>query len=314
MRARPHYTNIPMRTLVNILLGGLVVSGCALNAANSGVAGSPANTNPNVPGPIYTIIFENEAASDVIKAPNFFYQLSQQYGTANAYISSTHPSLPNYIVMTSGSTNGIGNDNDPSDPKNQIAGTDNIADQLEGAGIEWRAYGESMGTPCRMDSDTIYSAHHMPFLYYSSLSTNAARCNERVVDFDQNFATDLAANKYRYVWITPNMCNDAHDCPIDTAAQWLQNVVTQIQASPGYKNGGAIFVTFDEGAVRVLGAAADLPTIVVSPQLVSPGFHSNTTFGHPGYLATIEDILGLPRLATTRDAVPMDEFFLKKTP
>ena len=291
-----------------------MASGCALNAANSGTSGSPVNTSPNVPGTIFTIIFENEAASDVIKAPNFFYQLSHSptAGSADAYISSTHPSLPNYIVMTSGSTNGIGNDNDPSDPKNQIAGTDNIADQLEGAGIAWRAYGESMGTPCRMDSDKLYAAHHMPFLYYSSLSTNAARCNEHVVDFDQNFATDLAANAYRYVWITPNMCNDAHDCPVDTAAQWLQNVVAQIQASPGYQNGGAIFVMFDEGAVRILGAAADLATFVISPQLVSPNYHSSTTLGHPGYLATVEDILGLPRLTSTRDAVPMDEFFVKK--
>ncbi len=301
-----------MKKLATALLGCLAATGCALNASNSGVPGSATNTHPDVPGTVYTIIFENEAASDVIKAPNYFYQLSQQVGTADAYISSTHPSLPNYIVMTSGSTNGIGNDNDPSDPKNQIAGHENLADQLDAAGVTWRAYGESMGTPCRMDSDKLYSAHHMPFLYYSSLSTDAARCDEHVVDFDQNFATDLASNKYRYVWITPNMCNDAHDCSVDAAGQWLEKVVGQIQASPGYQNGGAIFVMFDEGSVRVLGAAADLATFVLSPKLVSPNYHSNTTFGHPGYLATMEDILGLPRLTTTQSAVPMDEFFQTK--
>ena len=301
-----------MKKLATALLGCLAATGCALNASNSGVPGSATNTQPDVPGTVYTIIFENEAASDVIKAPNYFYQLSQQYGTADAYISSTHPSLPNYIEMTSGSTNGIGNDNDPSDPKNQIAGNDNLADQLDAAGVAWRAYGESMGTPCRMDSDKLYAAHHMPFLYYSSLSTDAARCSEHVVDFDQNFAADLASNKYRYVWITPNMCNDAHDCSVDVAGQWLEKVVTQIQASPGYQNGGAIFAMFDEGSVRILGASADLATIVVSPKLVSPSYRTSTTFGHPGYLATMEDILGLPRLPTTKDAVPMDEFFPSK--
>lgn len=293
------------------LLGLLAAAGCALNASNSGTPGTANDTHPDVPGTVFTIVFENEAVSDVIKPQNtYFWQLAQTNAVADAYISSTHPSLPNYIEMTSGSTNGIGNDNDPSDPKNQIAGTDNLADQLDAAGVAWRAYGESMGTACRMDSDKLYAAHHMPWLYYQTMSTDAARCNDRVVDFDQNFAADLASEKYRYVWITPNMCHDMHDCGADVVQPWLENVVNQIQASPGYQNGGALFLMFDEGSVRILGASADLPTILLSPKLVSPTYHSQTTFDHASYVATMEDIFGLPRLATTMNATPMDEFFV----
>ncbi|HEY2366173.1 MAG TPA: hypothetical protein VGH87_07305, partial [Polyangiaceae bacterium] len=60
-------------------------------------------TNPDVTGTVFTIVFENEAATDVFgsDAP-FFTQLSKTYGLATAYTSSTHPSLPNYIMMTSG--------------------------------------------------------------------------------------------------------------------------------------------------------------------------------------------------------------------
>jgi len=107
----------------------------------------------------------------------------------------------------------------------------------------------------------------MPFVYYSDLTNNTAVCNDRVVDFDQNFEADLASNQYRYMWITPNMCNDMHNCAASVSDKWLEGVVTKIMASDAYKNGGAIFITFDEGSSRAPGAGASLPTIVVSPNL-----------------------------------------------
>ncbi len=302
--------------LTATLAGSAALFGTGCGPANAGVPGAPTNTKPDVTGSIVTIIFENHDQSQVLaqNASPYLLSLSQQNATANAYISNIHPSLPNYIELTSGSTNNISNDNDPSDPTDQIAGTDNIGDQLDAAGIKWRAYSESMGDPCKMDSVApLYAAHHIPFLYYSTLSTNKARCDDRVVDFDANFANDLASNTYKYMWVTPNMCNDMHDCTPDVTDAWLQKVVPQIQASQGYKNGGAIFILFDEGSMRILGAAADLATVVLSPNLVSQGYTSNTTFDHRSYLATIEDIFNMPRLTTTASATPMDEFFKTTT-
>jgi hypothetical protein len=168
---------------------------------------------------------------------------------------------------------------------------------------------ESMGTPCNMSSSGNYSAHHDPFLYYATMASDPARCAEHVVDFDQNFAADLASNQYRYMWITPNMCNDLHNCSSQTADAWLERVVTQIQASPGYQNGGAIFVLFDEGSQRYMGATSPLATIVASPNLAKTGYVSQTPFDHRSYLASVEDILDLPRLPTTANVTSMDEFF-----
>ena len=276
-------------------------------------ATSALRTQPNVQGTVFTIVFENENSDAIIGNPamSFFNAFSQQNGSATKYTSRTHPSLPNYIELTSGSTNGVNNDNDPTYAV-KVFGNQNLPDQLDAGGIQWRAYMEGMGAPCNMTSSGVYSAHHNPFLYYTSIVDDPARCNDRVVDYDQHFAEDLASNTYRYMWITPNMCNNMHDCPPAVADQWLERTVKTIQESPGYKNGGAIFVLFDEGSLRVFGAGASLATIVASPNLVAPSYTTSTAFDHRSYVATVEDIFGLPRLPTTERSSSMDEFFTAK--
>jgi hypothetical protein len=291
----------------------LSVSWLGCGAATTGQGQAASTTHPNVPGTVFTIVFENEAASDVLTpAAPFFYQLSQQAGSALAYSSSTHPSLPNYIMMTSGSTNGITTDNDPAQ-NISLAGPDNLPAQLDAGNVMWRAYMESMGSPCTMASSGNYSAHHDPFLYYAYLAGNAASCAQHVVDYDQNFDADLASGIYRYMWITPNMCDDMHNCSAQIADAWLKTTVTKIQASDAYKKGGAIIILFDEGSSRAPGATANLPTLVVSP-LTAPAFKTSTPFDHRSYLATIEDIFDLPRLATTDAVNSMDEFFTVPPP
>jgi len=266
-------------------------------------------TSPDVTGTVFTIVFENENANAILNPDlPFFYKLSQENGVATQYTSTTHPSLPNYIQLVSGSNNGINNDNDPNFNL-KVFGNDNLADQLDAAGVKWRAYMDAMGEPCKKDSSGTYSAHHNPFLYFSSMVDNPARCRDRLVDFQQNFATDLASGQYRYMWITPDMCNDMHNCSLQAGDAWLQRVVTQIQASPAYQNGGAIFILFDEGYLRVFGASATLATVVMSPNLVSPGFSTATPFDHRSYVATIEDIFKMPRVPATEGVTSMNEFF-----
>ena len=295
-----------------VLAALTTVAACAASPTNTGVAGTPQVQRPDVPGTIFTIVFENENQDNILPVLPFFTTLANENSQAAAYLSSTHPSLPNYIVMMSGSTYGISNDNDPRF-NIQIGGSENLPDQMEAAGVPWRAYMESMGEPCTVDSiDPLYTAHHDPFLYFTSMATDHARCVNHVVDFDQNFTADLASGAYRYMWISPNTCNDLHNCAGSVGDAWLQRVVTQIMASPGYQNGGALFVLFDEGNTRYLNASANLATIVASPNLAELGYISQTSFDHRSYLAAVEDILRLPRLATTKSAVSMDEFFKLK--
>lgn len=290
-------------------LGALLVA-CA--PVNSGVPGDPAVTDPAIDGTVFTIVFENENADTVIVPANeTFYELATTYANAVAYSTDLHPSLVNYIVMTSGETHGITTSDDP--PENiTIEGTEHLAAQLEAAGVPWRAYMESMGEPCRLDSDELYRANHDPFVYYRSLTDDPERCRERVVDLDAHLEADLAANDRRFMFIVPNQCNNMHNCPADVGDAWLREKVDLILASDGYRDGGALFILFDEGYLRILDAGANIPAIVVSERLRERPLTTDTRFDHRSYLATVQDIFGLPRLDTTEDAVPMSEVFLER--
>lgn len=299
---------------MRIQVAAVLLAGCS--ASNTGVPGSTAVGHPDVPGTVFTLVFENHDAAQVLTAGSFFYEFAQENAQAAAYVVGSHPSTPNYILLTSGSTNGVSSDNEPAGNV-EIPGTDNLPDQLDAAGIKWRAYMEGMREPCGMVDHTEqvsgeYVVHHDPFVYYQTMASNPGRCRDRVVDFDAHFSADLASGTYRYMWITPNDCNDMHDCAAPVADAWLKGIVTQIQASDAYKNGGAIFVVFDEGSTRFLGASADVVAIWASPKLASVRFVSNTAFDHRSYVATVEDMFSLPRLPATLDATPMDEFFLAK--
>jgi hypothetical protein len=275
----------------------------------SGVTGSSAVADMPVSGTIYTIVMENEGAGVLSEMP-YARGLASRYASASAYYSDHHPSLPNYLLLTSGTDHDVTDDDGPD--AHAIGGTDNLAAQLDAANIPWRAYMEDMGEPCLKHDRGTYSVHHNPFVYYTSLANDAASCQEHDVDMATHFADDLKSSEYDFMWITPNKCSDGHDCPPATADAWLQKVVAQIMASDGYKQGGAIFILWDEGspdATYVFGGKQTVPFIVVADDLVSHGFSSSTLYDHSSYLATVEDLLGLPRLTTTKDATPMADFF-----
>ena len=161
---------------------------------------------------VFVIMMENTGFDTLIGNPNapFINAAAAQYGLANNYFGVTHPSQPNYIAATSGSLNGVLDDNDTT------IDVPNIVDQLESHGKTWKAYMESMPSPCFVgDSGSLYRQKHNPFIYFDNIRNNPARC-ANIVPFSQ-FDADLQANALPdYVWITPNMCNDIHDCPLET--------------------------------------------------------------------------------------------------
>ncbi len=247
-----------------------------------------------IPGTVFTIVFENKSRDTVMAQAPFFAELARTYTEATDYRYAQHPSLPAYIMMTSGTTRGI-----TDDTGRILDGTDNLGSQLTAAGIPWRAYGEGMPAPCSRSYRGRYMPRHMPFVYYRDVLDNG--CAEHVVPMEGNFAADLAADRYKYVWITPDACNDMHDCPVAVGDAWLRGVMAQIMASPGYQRGGVVFILFDEGE----GGDSQLGALIVSPLLKEPGQPFTATVGHASYLATVEDLLGLPRLPAVVDTLSM---------
>lgn len=129
-----------------------------------------------------------------------------------------------------------------------------LADQLYGAGNTWKAYVEGAGTAGCDHTTTAYEPWRVPFLYFHSLTDNAALCNPNVADLSQ-LKTDLAqvGDTPGLSYIVPDNCHDGSDSPcapdqpsgLAASDAWLQAVIPQIEASPGYKQGGLIAITFD---------------------------------------------------------------------
>lgn len=262
---------------------------------------------------------ENHDYAEIVGSPNAPYinSLIAQYGLATSYADSgTHPSLPNYLTMISGDPQYIGIvDLNPTTIPFPVD-KPNLGTQLEAAKIPWRSYQESMGSPCKLTSSSPYAPKHDPFLYFTDMQKGASGlCAATNVDYSE-FAGDLAAGTKRFMWITPNLNDDGHDPANDPVKglkdsdTWASTEIPKILASDAYKNGGVIFLTWDEAEGRSGPGSTDkIPMIVISPNIKSAGFQSSKAYSHKSYLATVEDLLGLPRLATVTSEPSMLEFF-----
>jgi hypothetical protein len=187
---------------------------------------------------------------------------------------------------------------------------DNLGNQLTTAGIPWRAYMDSMGAGnnCDLTDNLPYAVKHNPFVYYKNIQTNQNLCQMVDVDYATNFANDLAAGTYRYMWITPDLNHDGHDTNLMTADTWCSQNVPAIVNSALFKNGGVLFITWDEGG-GTLFTDDHVPMIIVTPRIPSPGYQSAAAYSHASFLATVEDLFGLPRLGAAAQAQNMFEFF-----
>lgn len=260
-------------------------------------------------------------------APNLA-AMKSKYASGADYHGVAHPSLPNYIALTSGDTQGIGCDCKP-DPMQGTCniGTCNlllgscscnkavahIGDQIDTAKKSWSEFAEDMGTPCNTVDKGSYAARHVPFLYYDNVRTDAQRCAARVVDlgkFDPSAAPDFS-------FIAPNLVHDMHDpfpataTNIQNGDKWIGPEVDMIMKSAAYTSGGLLVVVWDEDdASGGLGGSDDpIPIFVMSPYAKSGGYSSPTKANHYSLLATFEDGMGLPRIGKAGAATPLADYF-----
>ena len=266
----------------------------------SAIAAAPAARPAQWTGTVFTIVMENHDRGQIIGSPSAPYinGLLQQGAEAAGYHDAyVHPSEPNYIWMVAGENFGILNDDDPNS-SNTISSTSHLADQIEAAGLTWKAYQESMGAACGLSSHGQYAVKHNPFAYFSDINgwngrsfQPTARCTEHVVDYSQLDADLAAATVPDYVFITPNLVNDMHDGSIAQGDAWLAAQVPKILASDRFKQGGVLFLLWDEGSSQ----GDDPPFIAVSPN-AKAGFVSQTDYDTSAFLKTTQAILGVAPL------------------
>ena len=230
---------------------------------------------------------ENKNASqlrDAKQAP-FFAQLASTCGSAANYVDhGVHPSLPNYIAATSGSTQGIADDNSPAAHPVQA---DNIFRQVRARGGTARSYEESMSSACQLSGAGRYAVKHNPAAYFVGGDDRTA-CATDNVPFTA-FATDLSSGALpSFSMVTPDLCNDMHDCSVATGDAWLAHFVTEVTASADYQVGSTVvLVVFDESE-----GAGTMPFFVVAPS-VQPGTRPTGELDHAALLAFTEDALGI---------------------
>jgi phosphatidylinositol-3-phosphatase len=236
------------------------------------------------------IWFENKAPVVGSADAPYFTALAGQCGLATNYHGITHPSLPNYLAATGGSTFGVTDDAAPS--AHPIDGP-SIFGQVKAAGGQWRSYQESAPGRCALTSSDRYAVRHNPAAYFTGIRGD---CRAWSVPLGSASAGALAQDLSRsrlgaFSFVTPDLCNDMHDCPVSTGDRWLKAWLPRILASPAYRAGRtAVVVTFDEDD-RTAGNRVS--TIVVAPS-VRPGTTSGAPFTHYSLLRTTEQLLGLP--------------------
>ena len=173
-----------------------------------------------------------------------------------------------------------------------------IADQLDAAGLAWKAYQEDIessataATTCRHPKlggtdrtltarrGDQYATRHNPFMYFHSV-IDSPTCGDKVVGLDA-LARDLTTVETTpaYSYITPNLCNDGHDDPcvdgrpggLVAADAWLRAWMPRILQSPAFRQDGMLVITFDEAeddARTCCGSPA--PPNVVRAGIIGPG-------------------------------------------
>jgi phosphatidylinositol-3-phosphatase len=158
-----------------------------------------------------------------------------------------------------------------------------IASQLTARHLSWKSYNQDMGNDPRRDGTantawgpacghpklgTIdktditgpagdsYATRHNPFVYFLGVTSSQGYCDRHVVSL-RPLARDLrsASRTPSYSWITPNTCADGHDTPrcqngakggLSQVDKFLRHWVPAIMASPAYRSGGLVVITFDE--------------------------------------------------------------------
>jgi acid phosphatase len=231
---------------------------------------TPPTTSTPPPPPaghkVMVIIEENHSQTEAITLMPHLAAWADAYGKATAFTAVTHPSLPNYLAIAGGNTFGVTDDNAPS--AHPISG-DSVFDQTVSLGLRAKTYAEGMTSNCMLSNTGRYAVKHNPWAYFNG-ATQRANCNTDDVPLGTTSSGTLlndvnSGTLPNTGMMIPDLCNDAHDCSLTTADDWLNAWVPKLMAGPDYTSGNlTIIVTFDEDDST---AGNNVAFVVIDPRL-----------------------------------------------
>ena len=244
---------------------------------------------------VVLIVEENHSFDNVITQGGMPYlkSLAEKHTILVNYYANHHPSMGNYFTMTTGQT--ISTD----DHYGGVVQDENLISQLIAANKTWKAYGESLPRQGYVGGNrNPYVKKHFPMAYFTNVrDDDKQRMN--LVPYDQ-FMQDLKSGVLPdFSMVIPDQDHDAHDGTLQEADNWLRECVAPLLEDPSFQQDGVLIITFDEAAKSDSShGGGHITTVVIGPQ-VKEKFADNTFYQHQSLLATIEDLLGLPRLKQT---------------
>src|SRR4029077_10541696 len=232
--------------------------------------------------------------------------LANTYSLATHYTAVSHPSEPNYIALVGGDTFGISSDGNCCWTIN----SPNIVDRIESAGLTWQAWAEDASGSGTCNFNPPRSADHFGFLEFSDIKT-ASRCadfHSTQSSSDSEFVSALNNSPSNFMWLTPNDCNNMHDCSVSTGDTYLAGLVPKILTSNLFvTQKAALFVVFDEGSNSYPN---DYVYSMWAGSVAKKANQSNNQYSHYSFLRTIEANWNLPSLTSNDANAPaMTEFF-----
>lgn len=280
------------------------VAGIAAAGGGGGAAGS---LSPLLPAGqaarrshVVVLVMENKERSSVIgnAAARYLTGLARASGQPLNGFGVRHPSLPNYIALVSGSTQGI-----TSDCTSCTADAPNLAGQLERAHRSWKAYLEGLPAPCARPARAgRYAKKHDPFAYDDAIAHDPSRCRRRVPL--SQLAGDVRGDRMPdFALIAPDLCHDTHDCSVATGDRFLAGLVPGL--IPALGPHGFLVITYDEGdsdAACCGDPGGGRIAVVVAGHDVRAGAVTRRPIDHYGVLRSIETAFGLPKLGAARNA------------
>jgi hypothetical protein len=252
---------------------------------------------------VAVLVLENKEYDQVIGNPAAPYlnSLARNSALATRYYGVTHPSLPNYLALTAGTTFGVSHD-----CTGCSFGGQNLMTQLSSAGFSWRNYVGGVPSGCYLGARaTSYVKALNPFVYSRSITDSGSACSN-VVPLS-NLSADLqTGNLPDFSWITPDLCQDTHHCSVGTGDRFLSQLIPPLVKGLGPH--GALFILWDEGVTNrgldgTRNGGGHIPAIVVGPD-VRPGTRIETPMNHYTTLRELESAFGVPPLRQARSVPP----------
>ena len=255
---------------------------------------------------VMIVVEENRNYASVIGNPAMPYlnSLANEYGLATQYYANTHPSIGNYFMLTTGQI--ITN----NDGFSGTVSADNVVRHLLTAGKTWKAYEDSLPSVGYIEPDVgNYARRHCPLSYFSDVvDSHVQRMN--LVPLSQ-FSADLKNDTLpNYSFITPNLCNDAHNCSLATADKWLKANIAPLINNSNFRNGDLLIIVFDESGSDNRYGGGRVAWIAISPKFSKKSYKSTTLYQHQNTLRLMLQGLGLTSYpGKASKAANMSEFF-----